>query len=142
MTVRRKEQWQENEGQQTSRIGQQEGLTGSIGQQDGHTQDLVKQIDTIRSDIANLAKTLKSVAGEQTEQTQEKLLAATRRLTRESQRIADDLKVSGQEAVDYGTEKLMEGYGQLEETVRKHPTTALMIALGLGYVVGLMSRRR
>lgn len=142
MTVRREQQWQENEDQQTSHIGQQENLTGNTGQQESHTHDLVRQIDTIRSDIANLAKTLKSVAGEQTEQTQEKLLAATRRLSQESQRIADDLKVSGQAAVDYGTERLMEGYGQLEETVRKHPTTALLIAVGLGYVVGLMSRRR
>jgi ElaB/YqjD/DUF883 family membrane-anchored ribosome-binding protein len=33
-------------------------------------------------------------------------------------------------------------YSEFETTVRKHPTTAVAVALGLGYLAGILSRNR
>jgi ElaB/YqjD/DUF883 family membrane-anchored ribosome-binding protein len=66
----------------------------------------------------------------------------TERIARRGQELAEDARTAGQQAVEYGSEIFKDKYNEFETTVRRHPTTAVAVALGLGYLAGLLSRNR
>ncbi len=48
----------------------------------------------------------------------------------------------GEEVLDQARERAEHLYGDLHDTVERNPLTALMIALGLGFIIGLLTRPR
>lgn len=48
----------------------------------------------------------------------------------------------GEEALDQVRERAEHLYEDLHETVERNPLTALLIALGLGFLIGLLTRPR
>jgi ElaB/YqjD/DUF883 family membrane-anchored ribosome-binding protein len=48
----------------------------------------------------------------------------------------------GEEALDHVRERAEHLYEDLHETVERNPLTALLIALGLGFLIGLLTRPR
>ena len=54
----------------------------------------------------------------------------------------DKLEELTEDAAEYGKEKLGEAVTDLRRVVRKNPGTAVLVALGVGVVVGLALRRR
>lgn len=87
-------------------------------------EDLSKQIEVLKADISNLASSL----GDFTKSKGEEL--------------KDNAKQKVQDTVDTGREKALEAQLQAEDFVRNQPATALGIAAGLGFVIGMISSRR
>ena len=85
---------------------------------------------------------MRSLAQEGSASAQRGVRETTDRLTRRGQELAEDARTAGQQAVEHGSEIIKEKYGEFETTVRRHPTTAVAVALGLGYLAGLLSRNR
>jgi uncharacterized protein YjbJ (UPF0337 family) len=71
-------------------------------------EDLIGQIDTIRSDIQSLSSTIARLGGKQIERAQDT-------------------------AVD--------AFKQADEAIRRNPLNAIAIALGLGFLIGILTRR-
>lgn len=83
------------------------------------TESLEAQIETLKSDIASIGNTLAGMAKSQ-----------ARGYARQGQAQADAALESAQ------------AYSEaLEERITKNPFSAVLVALGLGFLVGLMSRR-
>jgi ElaB/YqjD/DUF883 family membrane-anchored ribosome-binding protein len=121
----------------------EEGLEAAKQKAQSLGQDeLAKQLDALRDDLADLGKTVRALAQEGSKSAQRGAREITDTVARRSQELADDVKTAGQQAVDYGSEVLREKYNEFETTVRRHPTTAVAVALGLGYLAGLLSRSR
>lgn len=114
----------------------------SLGPNEGDSRELSKQVENLRKDMAELGNTVRALAQEGSATAQRSVRDAKDQLVRRGQDLADDARTAGQQAVEYGSEIFKDKYSDFETTVRKHPATAVAVALGLGYLAGLLSRNR
>ncbi|MGO4837846.1 YqjD family protein [Rhizobiaceae sp. 2RAB30] len=93
-------------------------------------EDLEAEIAQLKNDLAKLAKQLQSTGGHS--------YGAARRVAAEG---VDHLRAQGEAAMD----KMRAGAGdletRLEEAVREKPLTSLGVALGVGFMLALLTRR-
>jgi ElaB/YqjD/DUF883 family membrane-anchored ribosome-binding protein len=122
--------------------GKEDPISKTKADLESESKELSKQVENLRNDLAELAKTVRSLAQEGSASAQRGVRETADKLTRRGQELADDARTAGQQAVEHGSEIVKEKYGEFETTVRRHPTTAVAVALGLGYLAGLLSRNR
>ena len=125
--------------------GKEEAVVGkaqSLAQQDAEARELSKQVENLRKDLAEIGTTVRALAQAGSASAQRSVRDTTEGLARRGQELADDARTAGQQMVDYGSEVLKDKYSEFETTVRRHPTTAIAVALGVGYLAGLLSRNR
>lgn len=95
------------------------------------TEDLARQIETLKSDIANLTGVLsdlgRSKAGE---------------FAGRARSHADDLQSRAHDQAAALRDTAEGAFEDAEAYVRRNPTTALGLAAGLGLLVGLLTSRR
>lgn len=118
------------------------GQTQSQAHQDVEAREVSKQLEILRKDLAELGTTVRALAQAKSVSAQRAVRDTTGEIARRSQELAEDARTVGQHAIDYGSEVFKEKYGDFEATVRRHPLTAVAVALGLGYLAGLLSRDR
>ena len=108
-----------------------ESTAGSTGKRSAAAEEsLEAQIETLKSELASVSATLSDL-----------LKSSVRQGRAKAERTAQDYLHQGQEQADAAMETARE-YGEaLEGQITKNPFTAVLIALGLGYLVGLMGRR-
>ncbi|MHA3978398.1 DUF883 family protein [Halovulum sp. GXIMD14794] len=82
--------------------------------------DLQAQISALKNDIATLTETLKDYGKAQ----------------------GEHLAAKGEAKLTEAQAQAMRAYADAETTVREHPATAVGVAAGLGFLVGLMTGRR
>ncbi|MBD3665114.1 DUF883 family protein [Sulfitobacter aestuariivivens] len=97
---------------------------GTQSKNDVSIDDLSAQIDVLKSDIATLTSTIGDLGKAKAEE------AATK-----AQNVAADIKESSYEAG-------LKAQDTAIEYIQKQPTTALGMAAGLGFLVGMMTARR
>lgn len=97
---------------------------------DTTTEDLQAQIGQLKEDIAAIAATLADL-GSQT-------VRDARRTAKETYRNA---YVQGEDVIGDLKSKAQDVEAQLTETIREKPLTSLATALGVGYLLALLSRR-
>lgn len=114
----------------------------NFSQKNGDAEELAQQLENLRKDLADLGNTVSKLAQEGSATAQRSVRDAADNLVRRGQDLAEDARTAGQQAVDYGSEMFKDKYSEFETTVRKHPTTAVAVALGLGYLAGILSRNR
>ena len=95
------------------------------------TEDLARQVETIRADIAALTKTLGDFGKAQGEY-----------LAGEARRGADEMRRAGEAQFNLLRNQAGDAGRQAEEFVGKNPGMALGIAAGAGFLIGLISSRR
>lgn len=86
--------------------------------------DLSDQITVLKNDIAALTNTLGAYSK-----------AKTSDATKSAKQTVDELTTAGRE-------KALETQAQAEDFIRTQPATALGIAAGVGFLVGLVTARR
>lgn len=94
------------------------------------TQSLEADIEQLKAEIAKLTKQLQAT-GEQT-------YGTARRAATES---VGQLRAQGEAALEKMRSSAGDLESQLEESVREKPLTALGIAVGVGFLLALMTRR-
>ena len=97
---------------------------GHISKSDLSLEDLSKQIEILKSDISSLTSTLGEYA-------KSKGAEAT-----------DTAKAKAQKVAETGRDKAVEAQLHAEEFIRTKPATALGIAAGLGFLIGMITSRR
>ncbi len=93
--------------------------------------DLSDRIDTIKADIAALAKSVSALAGTGAEATKAEVA-----------RRAADLGREGEEAARMAARRAKEGGEAVTGYVRKEPVIALAAAAGAGLLIGMLTARR
>jgi ElaB/YqjD/DUF883 family membrane-anchored ribosome-binding protein len=126
----------------TTRSKEEAMAAKSLGPNEADSRELSKQVENLRKDMAELGNTVRALAQEGSATAQRSVRDAKDQLVRRGQDLADDARTAGQQAVEYGSEMFKDKYSDFETTVRKHPATAVAVALGLGYLAGLLSRNR
>ena len=95
-------------------------------------------VDELRENILELRKDFKDLLG-----TVEKL--AVGRAEGVSDRLRDGVGAyvdKGEEVFGQARDQAERIYEDLHETVERNPLTAIMIALGLGFLIGIVTRSR
>lgn len=87
------------------------------------TDDLKKQLETLREDVNTLVSTLSSTAKEKANRSAEEL-------SEEITLLSEEMKAKGENAVN-----------QAELAIIEKPFQSLVVALGVGFVIGAMIRR-
>jgi len=93
-------------------------------------ESLEAQVETLKAELASVSATLSDL-----------LKSGVRQGRAKAERTAEQYLRQGQEQADAAMESAR-AYGEaLEGQITKNPFTAVLVALGLGYLVGLMGRR-
>jgi ElaB/YqjD/DUF883 family membrane-anchored ribosome-binding protein len=93
-------------------------------------ETLEAQIETLKSDIASISETL-----------QQLVKSGVREGRAKAERTADYYKQQGMDQAEAALDTAR-AYGEaLEVRIERNPFSAVLVALGLGFLVGLMSRR-
>ena len=100
------------------------GQTQSQAQQEVESREVSRQLEILRKDLADLGTTVRALAQAKSVSAQRAVRDTTEEIARRGQELAE------------------EKYSDFEATVRRHPLTAVAVALGLGYLAGLLSRDR
>ena len=108
-----------------------ESTAGSTGKRSAASEEsLEAQVETLKAELASVSATLSDL-----------LKSGVRQGRAKAERTAEQYLRQGQEQADAAMDSARE-YGEaLEGQITKNPFTAVLIALGLGYLVGLMGRR-
>jgi ElaB/YqjD/DUF883 family membrane-anchored ribosome-binding protein len=97
---------------------------GNKTSKDITVEDLSTQIAVLKDDIASLTSTLGEYGRSKTSE-----------VSRNARNTVNDLSSAGRE-------RALDAQRQAEEFVRTQPTTALGIAAGIGFLVGVITARR
>jgi ElaB/YqjD/DUF883 family membrane-anchored ribosome-binding protein len=93
-------------------------------------ESLEAQIETLKGDIAAISATLTDL-----------VRSGVREGRAKAERTAEHYKQQGKEQADAALEGAR-AYGEaLEGQIERNPFSAVLVALGLGFLIGLMSRR-
>lgn len=91
---------------------------------------LEEQISQLQDDIKGIASTLARLSNEKMAEVKDIAKSEARNLQKQGQHVVEDL----QERTE-GIEK------QLKDTIRERPLTAMASAIGIGFVLAMLSRR-
>ncbi len=107
------------------------GSTGKSGSQTAAEMEALEaQIETLKGDLSAISKTLADV-----------VKTGVREGRAKAERTADYYKRQGKEQADAAFDGAR-AYGEaLEGHIERNPFSAVLVALGLGFLIGLMSRR-
>ena len=92
-------------------------------------QELEAQVAQLQSDFKSIAETLKKLTGEKAGEVREIAETEIRHLKRR-----------GQHMVEEAQDQAGEYEQQLKDTIREKPLTAVATALGVGFVLALLTR--
>jgi ElaB/YqjD/DUF883 family membrane-anchored ribosome-binding protein len=95
-----------------------------------HAEDLERQVEVLQGDIATLARLMKEIGESAAGETRDKALAE-----------AADLLDRSRKAVEQGRRRAREKAATIEDYIHDKPVQSTLIALGVGLLVGLMTRR-
>lgn len=107
--------------------------TGNVAKMDypaSAGDDVKEQLSALRSDIAGLTSAMADYVKEQKNALQ----------SRASSGI-DAVKQAGKASLKATGDKASELKASTEDMVREHPASAIAISAGIGFVIGLLSRR-
>lgn len=90
---------------------------------DADTEDIKEQFEILRSDVNRLVSTLAGTASAKKDRTVEEISEEVERLTSLAKRRADSARE------------------QAEETITGNPFQSVLLALGLGFLIGALTRR-
>ena len=86
--------------------------------------DLSKQIDVLRTDLSDLVGTLSALG------------------ISKSSELTDAAREKGEETAEYLALRAREAQAQAQQFITTQPATALGLAAGAGFLVGLLTSRR
>lgn len=94
------------------------------------TEDLQAQVEQLREDIAAIAATLANLGSQTVKDAKQAAKQTYQSAFMQGEDMVDDLKIRAQDIE-----------AQLSATVRERPLTSLATALGIGYLLAILSRR-
>jgi ElaB/YqjD/DUF883 family membrane-anchored ribosome-binding protein len=92
--------------------------------------DLQKELKALRADLSALVTTVKEIGATQAENVASQVKGAVGDLGHRIRMTADEARERGEEAAH-----------EIEQMIGRHPLTAVMVAMGIGFVVGAITRR-
>ena len=97
---------------------------------DDSFDDLQRELKVLRADLTALVGTVKEIGANQAENLAAQVKGAVGDFSGRMRMTADEARRRGEAAAH-----------EVEEVIGRHPLTAVMIAMGIGFIVGAITRR-
>lgn len=94
------------------------------------TQELSEQVETLRKDIASIGGTLRQLVDQETEAGKKRVRKTAADLKARGMDTASQVRAQGDEMVD-----------DAQTAISNNPFTAVLVAVGLGFLIGILSRK-
>jgi ElaB/YqjD/DUF883 family membrane-anchored ribosome-binding protein len=107
-------------------------------------KDFQNDIETLRADIAALTETVSKLAGEASK-AQAAMAKSMRKAAKGAAGIGeeawDEAVNLGHDAAEAARDATQAGVSSLENQIRANPLNAVLVALGVGFIVGLVGHK-
>lgn len=107
-------------------------------------KDLQRDLEAIRADIQALGDTIGKLASEAA-RTRSTMAADVRRAARTAtdagEEILEETRHLGKDAAEAATDAADLGLSTIENGIKRNPVGAVLIALGIGFLVGIIGHR-
>lgn len=104
--------------------------------------DISQHLERLRADFVTLSETVKRLASESVASAQSQVSNAANRATHGASaaghQIYNDAATLGHDAANAASA----ASGQIETQIARNPLTSVLVALGVGFAIGLLSRRQ
>jgi ElaB/YqjD/DUF883 family membrane-anchored ribosome-binding protein len=107
-------------------------------------KDFQKDMEAIRADLAALADTVNRLASDTADvhaKVKKNFKKAARQAADAGEQFAADARGLGGHAAEAATDVASAGIASLEDQIKRHPVTAVLGALGAGFLIGVMGRK-
>jgi ElaB/YqjD/DUF883 family membrane-anchored ribosome-binding protein len=107
-------------------------------------KNLQKDLEAIRADIEALGDTIGKLAAEAT-RTRSRMAADVRRAARTATDAGEDIleetKHLGRDAAEAASDAADLGLSTIEKEIKRSPVGAVLVALGIGFLIGIIGHR-
>ncbi|MBB3770713.1 ElaB/YqjD/DUF883 family membrane-anchored ribosome-binding protein [Angulomicrobium tetraedrale] len=103
---------------------------------------LSADLAVLRADVARLAETLTTLAKVQGEAAADAVASRVRQGKEKAEATAADLMEEGADAYQEAKERASQFGGEVTATIERNPLGAVAAALGVGFLLGLITRGR
>jgi ElaB/YqjD/DUF883 family membrane-anchored ribosome-binding protein len=112
------------------------------GTTEGHSPaDIEKQLETIRDDVAGLAKQVADLIADAKDDTMAQVKSQVRNAKAQADSVISDVKDTGREAVD-AFRDVADTFGDaVEDSLKRRPYATLAMVAGIGFLFGAAWRR-
>jgi len=107
-------------------------------------KDLQKDLEAIRADIAALTESIGRLGGDMSEMRttmKQTVRDAAKDAVHAGEEILTEAMKLGSDAADTAADAARAGKSSLETEIRRNPISAVLTALGIGFVIGVIGRR-
>ena len=107
-------------------------------------EELSDHVDRIRADIAALSETVRQLVGDTAgiqATLKQRVSTAAKQAAHASGDILGEAGALGEEAMEAAARGATAAVDSIETQIARNPLTAVLIALGFGFAVGLLSRK-
>ncbi|MFT0891294.1 DUF883 family protein [Pseudochelatococcus sp. G4_1912] len=102
---------------------------------------LNNEIETLRQDIKGLTDSVADLVRRQTENARANVKGLTDNVASAVSSTAHTVSEAGQRLASDAQESMRTATSKVESCIEDHPMQSVLIAAGIGFVLGLMSRR-
>ncbi|MCX2723935.1 DUF883 family protein [Roseibium salinum] len=103
---------------------------------------VTEQLQKLREDIGNVSSALQGLARAGVTEGQDRAMAQMDGFLRHTREMTDELTDQGKRAARKASDTANSAAREAEDAIHRNPLTALAVALGLGFLIGLISRRQ
>ena len=103
---------------------------------------LMDQLGKLRDDLSEIQGAAKDLAKAGTSEGRDRIQSEIEEMTRRISELSSDLEARGHSAARKAGETASALSGELENSINRNPLAAVMIAVGLGFLIGMMTRGR
>lgn len=107
-------------------------------------RDFQKDVEAIRADIAALTDTVGKLATEAVKAQAafgKNMKAAAKSASRVGEEMWEETQQLGADAAEAAGDAAQAGVASLEAQIKRNPMSAVLIALGIGFVVGILGHK-
>jgi ElaB/YqjD/DUF883 family membrane-anchored ribosome-binding protein len=105
-------------------------MSNAKGSTEHDYAQLEAEFAKLRTDVASLAQAVKDVAASEAKGVSEALLSSWDGATKQARRVSKRVRNDAHDAAD-----------NLQASIEEHPISSILVALGVGVVVGMILRR-
>lgn len=102
---------------------------------------LNNEIETLRQDIKSLTDSVADLVRRQTETARTSMKGMTDNLASTVSSTTHSVSEAGQRLASDAQESVRTAASKVESCIEEHPVQSVLVAAGIGFVLGLMSRR-
>lgn len=103
--------------------------------------ELRREIDNLRGDIGRLTEAVSALLQREIADTGERVRAAAGETLNRFSSTAEDIARATRNAAAGAEQRLRSAGSEIERGIERNPLTAVLIAGGIGLILGIMSRR-